>query len=117
MKKKRLYLAAAALALLALTAGFLLHGRAVSLGRCVVAESGTLLWIDGDQPVVLHGADSTGYATGDRLLILHDNAIEESYPAQTHAYAVWRVGGGSAADIPPVALDGLRRLGWLKPTE
>lgn len=88
MKKKRLYLAAAALALLALAAGFLLHGRTLSLGRCVVAESGTLLWIDGDQPVVLHGADSTGYATGDRLLILHDNAIEESYPAQTRAYAV-----------------------------
>ena len=88
----------------------------LSTGVCLVTTDGTCLLVCGNSPIVLSNRTGRSDAfsdlqTGDRLLVLHDG-VEESYPARTGAYAVFRQGRGTVADIPQAVIDQLSQLGW-----
>jgi len=120
--KKKLWLLAIPLLLVA--AVFLLlqsRGLGFSSGRCLIAENGTVLLIDErGGPVVLSNTRGKtglfdGLSSGDSILVLHDG-VEETYPARTGAYALWKKAEGSLADIPADTLQQLNDLGWSFPT-
>ena len=48
---------------------------------------------------------------GDRILVLHSGVLT-SYPGQAGVYTVFRLGGGSASDIPEGVPEELRDMGW-----
>lgn len=87
-----------------------------STGRCLVADDDTVMLILDNSPIVMYPRTSAwmleGLATGDEILVLHDG-IQESYPGGTGVYFVYRMGGGSIADIPGTVIEQLTELGWL----
>ena len=88
----------------------------LSAGLCLMTTDGTCLLLCDSSPIVLSNRTGRSDAfadlqTGDRLLVLHDG-VEESYPARTGAYAVFRQSCGTAADIPQEVIDQLAELGW-----
>lgn len=92
----------------------LLPGRTV--GRCLIADNGSILLIDGNSPIVLSTKDPDmlkNLSTGDKIMVFHDG-VRESYPAQTLAKMVIKLGGGTKADIPAEVLSQLAELGWIK---
>ena len=115
-KKKWLFLLIPLLAALAL-ALMLQKGLSLSSGRCLLAENGTVLLVtEGGEPIVLSNTRKrenlfSGLSTGDKILVLHDG-VEETYPARTGAYALWKQADGSLADIPADTLRQLEEMGW-----
>ena len=85
----------------------------MTVGRCVIADNGSVLLIDGNTPIVLSGRTGDRYTTGDKLLVLH-NGINETYPAQTGALLVLKLGSGTEAVIPTETMMQLAELGWIE---
>lgn len=117
---KRGYFAAALLLLILFLGGGLLwasmNSLSLSAGICLKTQNGDCLLIVDQSPVVLSqrgktDIDFSDFSTGDRLLVLHDG-IQETYPAKTGVYGIWKTGTGSAADIPQQVVDSLAGLGW-----
>ncbi len=117
MKKKLLLLLIPLFLLIA--AFFLLQGRSLgfSSGRCLMAENGSVLLItERGEPIVLSNVREkknlfSGLRSGDAIRVLHDG-VQETYPARTGAYALWKQADGSLADIPADTLRQLNELGW-----
>lgn len=106
-------------ALLLLCTGFLRymvsHSMGFSVGRCLVADNGSYLFIDGNSPIVMSTRKEkifAGLETGDKILLLHDG-IEESYPGGTGAYWCMKLEDGTSADIPEQVIEELAELGWI----
>lgn len=94
-------------------------GIVVSTGWCVSEGSGSVLWISntGEPTVMNTGGKSNifdGITTGDRILIIRQSAIAESYPGQVRVYACVKLSDGSISNIPEKTLDALRSLGWIE---
>lgn len=124
MKKKLLITGGVILAVLVLLAGCLFgvvayfrnRGFGISEGIYLEGTSSPILMLDGS-PFVMgdrskDGDLFAGLQTGDRILVLHDGLCE-SYPGQTGAYWIKRLGSGSAADIPASELEALVSMGWV----
>ena len=82
----------------------------------LIADNGSVMLIDDNSPIVLSvkNPDSLeNLSTGDKILVFHDG-IRESYPAQTFAQFVMKLGSGTEADIPADVITQLRELGWIK---
>ena len=88
-----------------------LSGNQFTVARCIVTENGSLYMVYDDRPVKLSYDGDTDYKTGDKLLIAHQSAFAESYPEQTRAYFVMKLGSGLLEDIPQKALDVLIETG------
>ena len=88
----------------------------VSTGRYLAARNDVDMLVVGSTPIKMSdrgGRDLfDGLDTGDKILVLHDG-IAESYPAQSGAYAVFRLGDGSVRDIPQRVIDELTEMGWM----
>ena len=87
-----------------------------SVGRCLVAENGSYMFIDGNSPIVMSNRKDkegmfAGLETGDKILLLHDG-IAESYPGGTGAYWCMKLEDGTQADIPEQVTKELAELGW-----
>ena len=86
-------------------------------GRLLLAENGTALLVTEDgTPIALsvqaEGNDPwAGYHSGDRIRVTHDG-VNETYPAQTRAYAWEQLEEGTLEDIPEETLAALEELGW-----
>lgn len=117
MKKKILLFVCPALILLVAVAAVLVLGMG-STGRCLVTENGAVLWVDDSgSPTVLsnrtgHADLFEGLGSGDRIWVLHDG-IQETYPARTGVYALFRLSDGDLDDLPAQTLETLRNLGWI----
>lgn len=87
----------------------------VSVGRCLVAQNGSVLLIKDNSPIVLskQGSENmfNGLQTGDKILVIHDG-IQETYPGGTEAWLAVRLEKGSIADIPEDVIAALMELGW-----
>ena len=86
----------------------------LSKGTCLIAEDGTCLLLLDNSPTILANRTKREDAfadlkTGDSLLVLHDG-IQETYPARTGAYAVYKLSGGGT--VPQQVIDDLSALGW-----
>lgn len=116
MKKKGLILTlsiiGAILLIFAITLAIVFFsGNNITIARCVVTDGGTLYMIYGERPVRLNTDKETDYKTGDKLLIVHSAAFDESYPERTRAILIVKIGSGSGKNVPQKifdALDGLR---------
>lgn len=116
MKKKGLtitlsVIGAVVALVLILLAVIILTGNQISIARCIVADNGSLYMVYDDSPVHLNYNKDTDYRTGDKLLIVHQSAFAESYPEQTRAYFIMKIGSGSEEDIPQKAFDVLIETG------
>lgn len=86
-------------------------GNQLTVARCIITENGSLYMVYDDRPVQLNYTGDKDYETGDKLLIVHRSAFAESYPEQTRAYFITKIGSGSLEDIPQKALDVLIETG------
>lgn len=80
-------------------------GCQITVARGIVSDSGSLYMVYNDSPVRLNYGDEKEYETGDKLLILHQSAFAESYPEQTRAYFIMKIGSGLEEDIPQKVFD------------
>ena len=92
------------------------HSLDFSVGRCLVADNGSYMFIDGNSPIIMSNRkDKEGLfsdlETGDKILLLHDG-IAESYPGRTGAYWCMKLEDGTQADIPNQVMEELAELGW-----
>ena len=92
------------------------HSLDFSVGRCLVADNGSYMFIDGNSPIVMSNRkDKEGLfsdlETGDKILLLHDG-IAESYPGRTGVYWCMKLEDGTQADIPEQVMEELAKLGW-----
>lgn len=111
----------AALIVMAVVGGMQHQGYGLTIGRCLVTESGSYMLIDENAPIEMSDRSSdqdmfSGLSTGDQILVLHDG-IATSYPAQTGAYFCLRLSHGDISDIPEQVITELTDLGWLRGTE
>ncbi len=107
---------------LLLVGGLLVSGLDTSSGRCVVADNGSILWVDKiGNPVRL--IDRTWFgmpgnlSTGDEIWLVHANAVAESYPGQVVTYFCVKTGEGTISDIPEDTVNSLKELEWIKSDE
>lgn len=92
------------------------HSLDFSVGRCLVADNGSYMFIDGNSPIVMSTLRDkermfAGLKTGDKILLLHDG-IQESYPGGTGAYWCMKLEDGTQADISANVIEELGELGW-----
>ena len=93
--------------LVSVVAVVFLGGNQLTIARCIVTDNNSLYMVYEDRPIHLTCDMDTDYQTGDKLLILHQSAFAESYPEQTRAYFVMKIGSGSKDDIPQKVFDAL----------
>ncbi|MBE6139343.1 MAG: DUF3221 domain-containing protein [Firmicutes bacterium] len=95
-------------------------GYGISVGRYLEVKDGTAMLVRGNSPIVLssqHNGDMFyDLDIGDKILVIH-TGIAESYPAQTGAKAIFKIGNGSSADIPQKVIKELNELGWIETQE
>lgn len=94
-----------------LFAVIILSGNQITIARCIVTDNGNLYMVDDECPVHLSFNGDKEYETEDNLLIVHQSAFAESYPEQTRAYFVMKIGSGPETDIPQKAIDVLIETG------
>lgn len=92
------------------------HSMSFSVGRCLVADNGSYMFIDGNSPIIMSNRKNkeglfSGLGTGDKILIFHDG-IAETYPGRTGAYWCVKLEDGTQADIPEQVIEELTELGW-----
>ena len=80
------------------------HSMSFSVGRCLVADNGSYMFIDGNSPIIMSNRKDkeglfSGLGTGDKILIFHDG-IADTYPGRTGAYWCVKLEDGTQADIP-----------------
>ena len=116
VKKKGFIAALAVIAIVVILAllffaAVIFSDNKITLARCVVTDNGGLYMVYNDRPVYLVCDKDAEYNTGDKLLIIHDGAFAESYPEQTRAHFIVKIGSGSIEDIPPKAVEILIETG------
>ena len=93
-------------------------GYGASTGLYLESKDGAAILICNNSPIVMasnHNGDMFyNLDVGDRIFVIH-TGIEESYPGQTTARAVFKLSSGNADDIPDAVIDSLIELGWLDP--
>mgnify|MGYP003294946386 FL=1 len=110
----------AILLVFALTVGTLISkGYGASTGLYLESQDGAAILVCNNSPIIMasnHNGDMFyNLDVGDRILVIH-TGIEESYPGQTTARAVFKLSSGDANDIPDAVIDSLIELGWLDPS-
>ena len=87
------------------TAIVVLAGNQFTVARCIVTDNDSLYMVYEERPIHLAYDNNTDYQTGDKLLVLHQSAFAESYPEQTRAYFIMKIGSGSKEDISQKVFD------------
>lgn len=119
MRKKKVWILVAIVLFILLLPFFLLYESCISftIGRCVAADNGSYLYVDGNSPVRMVNLTSndklfSDLKTGDKILVAHDG-VEETYPGSTGIYFCHKLQDGSIDDISVEVINGLTELGWL----
>ena len=102
---------------LAVALGFLaIKGMGLSYGLYLEAKNDSSMLIVDNSPMRMSGRSDrdifAGLESGDRILVIH-GAVAQSYPSQTGAYAVIKLWGGDASDIPSDVIENLMSMGWI----
>ncbi len=88
-----------------------------SVGNALVAADGQYILVLDDSPVCLSNVKNkenlfNDIDNGDKILVLHDG-INETYPGQTGAYAVFKLDDGAVSDVSKSVLSRLTEMGRL----
>lgn len=84
--------------------GYLLYNDyGITVGRLLI-EGNDYMVIDGKTPIILSDQNEkknvfAGLSTGDKILAVH-GGVDESLPARTGAYHIFRIAKGDESDIP-----------------
>jgi hypothetical protein len=112
MKKRSLIIALAVVVVIIIAVSIIAFGgRDITVARCVVTDNESLFMVYDGRPIHLSYGGKKNFATGDKLLIVHQSAFAESYPEQTRAYFIVKIGSGSEDDIPEKVFDVLIETG------
>lgn len=78
-------------------------GYGFSVGRCLIDNNGSYLLVVDDTPIYMHGEEKhfEGLETGDKLIVLH-SGVEETYPARTGVYCVFKYGSGDTDGLDEI---------------
>lgn len=117
MKKRILVILALALCLCAALMVALLRDRSISVGHCIKMSDGGCILVRDNVPICLSTRSGNkdmfrDLQTGDRILVVH-GLVGETYPEQSRADLVLRLGKGSAEDISPELRVRLYYMGWM----
>ncbi len=118
--KKRIGIGVLAGILVLLAVGmiwFFSKGLTISLVRCIITRQGCMM-VQDNAPVIMHNRSwqqelFEDLSTGDKILVVHDALIAESYPGQTTAYFCIKLQKGSGADVPAEVVTALEELGYI----
>jgi len=95
-------------------------GMGISTGLYLETKNNTAMFIRDESPIQMSNRTDKelfdGLDIGDKVLVIH-TGIEETYPAKTGVYAVFKIGEGTTADIPQKVVNQLVELGWLETNE
>lgn len=88
-----------------------------SVGNALVANDGQYILVLDDSPICLSNVKDKenlfdDIDNGDKILVLHDG-INDTYPGQTGAYAVFKLEDGAVSDISKSVLNELTDMGWM----
>lgn len=118
--KRSVLAALAALCALLLWAGCAQEEPRPSMtGLCLAAEGGSyLILTEEGEPIVMSNQSGRedlfqGLGSGDRIEVVTDGAVQETYPAQVGVYSCTLLEEGSPEDLPQEVLDALAELDWI----
>lgn len=113
MKKKTILIIAICVvsALLLAPAAIILSGNQITVARCVITQNNAIYMVYDERPVGIGHDKQDKYKTGDLLVILHRSAFNETYPENTKASLIVKIGNGTQDDIPKKVFDALIATG------
>ena len=126
MKKRFFSLAILILALSAITFASIgcelddvVENSETDVGRVLVSGTSYLIvYDDGSFLVMNYASDNesvfSGLTDGDKIEIVRNPEIMESYPAQCYVKKCKKLEDGELSDVSPIAIERLSELGWIK---
>lgn len=101
---------------LAATYFALMHNKTFTVARIIKTETNSYLWItenSGPTEITQKGlCDFEGIDTGDKVLLVCENMILETYPGQNTVYFCKKLEDGTRNDLPQGVLKSLEKMGW-----
>lgn len=94
----------------------LMHNKSFTVARIIKTETDSYLWVtenQGPTSITKMGiCDFEGINTGDKVLLVCENEILESYPGQNAVYYCKKLEDGTKDDLPQMHLKSLEEMGW-----
>lgn len=94
----------------------LMHNKMFTVARIIKTETDSYLWVTEEQgptAITQKGlCDFDGIDTGDKVLLVCENMILESYPGQNTVYYCKKLEDGTRNDLPQTHLKSLEEMGW-----
>ena len=95
-------------------------GMGISTGVYLETKNGVSILVREKTPIQMSNRTDkelfNDLDIGDKMLVIH-TGIEESYPAKTGVYAVFKIKEGTTGNIPTQVVEELVKLGWLESEE
>ena len=95
-------------------------GMGISTGLYLEAKNNTSMFIRDESPIQMSNRTDRELIDdldiGDKILVIH-TGIEETYPAKTGVYAIFKIKDGTTGDITQNVINQLIELGWLETNE
>ena len=96
-----------------------LENSETDVGRVLVSGTSYLIvYDDGSFLVMNYASDNesvfSGLTDGDKIEIVRNPEIMESYPAQCYVKKCKKLEDGELSDVSPIAIERLSELGWIK---
>lgn len=87
-------------------------------GRILIADNGSYILVENSSAIVLSNPKDkedifSSLSDGDEVIVVLDG-IEETYPARSGAYFVYKLNEGDISDIPENVIYSLTELGWIE---
>ena len=96
---------------------FVSKGYGISIGRYLEAKNEYPMLLLDNSPIQMSNRTGKDWFNkldvGDAILVIHDG-IAETYPGKTGVYGIFKLGDGTAGDIPEKVVNQLIELGWLE---
>lgn len=94
----------------------LMHNKMFTVARIIKTETDSFLWVTEEQgptEITQKGlCDFNGIDTGDKVLLVCENAVLETYPGQNTVYYCKKLEDGTRNDLPQTLLKSLEEMGW-----
>ncbi len=102
--------------LLVVVGSILMRYKSFTVARIIKAENGSYLWVSersGPNEITQKGlCNFEGIDTGDKVLLVCDSEVLESYPGQNAVYFCKKLEDGTRNDLPQIHIKGLEEMGW-----
>ena len=94
----------------------LMHNKMFTVARIIKTETDSYLWVtenQGPTAITQKGlCDFDGIDTGDKVLLVCENVVLETYPGQNTVYYCKKLEDGTRNDLLQTHLKSLEEMGW-----